>query len=71
MKENLPAFFGFQAVGVLMLNKTDGVFFSDPDSAVEKKKKGDDDDEDEKKEKGEEKNNKNKNGPKELTEKEK
>ena len=68
MKECLPPFFGFQAVGVLMYNKKDNQFFSDPDSAVEKKK-------DDKDGKGDETGDQKKEGkfeaPPKLTEEEK
>ena len=44
LKETLPGFFGFQAVGVLMHNKAENFFFSDPDSGPDNKKKDDDGD---------------------------
>lgn len=44
LKETLPGFFGFQAVGVLMHNKQENFFFSDPDAGPETDKKDDDGD---------------------------
>ena len=64
MKDNLPGFFGFQAVGVLMLNQKENYFFSDPDSAAEKKKQ---DEEEAKKETDKKTSGK----PSEMTEQEK
>ena len=38
MRETLPAFFGFEAVGVLMYNFEQNQFFSDPDTSKDEKK---------------------------------
>ena len=38
MRESLPSFFGFEAVGVLMYNFESNVFFTDPDTSKDEKK---------------------------------
>lgn len=38
MRETLPAFFGFEAVGILMYNFEHDYFFSDPDTSKDEQK---------------------------------
>ena len=38
MRESLPSFFGFEAVGVLMYNFEQFYFFTDPDTSKDEKK---------------------------------
>jgi hypothetical protein len=38
MRENLPSFFGFEAVGVLMYDFNSSNFFTDPDTSKDQKK---------------------------------
>jgi len=41
MRESLPSFFGFEAVGVLMYNFEGKEFFTDPDTSKDEKKDSD------------------------------
>ena len=41
MRESLPSFFGFEAVGVLMYNFQGNEFFTDPDTSKDEKKDSD------------------------------
>ena len=43
MRENLPVFFGFEAVGVLMYNFEQNYFFTDPDISKDEEKDSDSD----------------------------
>tara|TARA_B110000285_G_C15075620_1_gene590543 strand:- start:426 stop:554 length:129 start_codon:yes stop_codon:yes gene_type:complete len=38
MRESLPTFFGFEAVGVLMYNYPENQFFTDPDTSKDETK---------------------------------
>ena len=38
MRESLPSFFGFEAVGVLMYNFEQNQFFTDPDTSKDEQK---------------------------------
>lgn len=42
MRESLPSFFGFEAVGVLMYNFEQNQFFTDPDTSRDEKKESGD-----------------------------
>lgn len=43
MRESLPSFFGFEAVGVLMYNFEQNQFFTDPDTSKDESKSIDND----------------------------